>query len=87
MEPDDELKRMPVVTVEQVIRFREAAFARINELEMICAEAYQVVGSLLDDCGRFGDEDGDKILDNLSQHRMIHEDVLPWGSRQGSIEG
>jgi hypothetical protein len=83
MEPDDKLFKMPVVTVEQVIRFREAAFARINELEMICAEAYQVVGTLLDDCGRFGDEDGDKILDNLSQHRMIHQDVLPFASKRG----
>lgn len=46
--------------------------ARIEELETICAEAYQVVG-------QFSDMLPDaKILDNLSQQRLVHKDVLPF---------
>lgn len=47
--------------------------------EAVCAQAYQVVGSLLSDVGHFDTELGDKILDNLSQAKLIHE-VLPWPS-------
>lgn len=46
----------------------------------VCAEAYQVVGSLLIDVGAFHTDEGEKILDNLSQHRLVHDDVLPWPS-------
>jgi hypothetical protein len=50
----------------------------IEELARICAEAYQVVGVLADDCGRFGGGDIEHVLDNLSQQRLVHEDVLPF---------
>lgn len=54
--------------------------ARIDELEMICASAYQVVGVLLNDTGRFDDEDGIKALDMLSE--MKYDDtVLPFESK------
>lgn len=56
---------------------------RIEELETICAEAYQVVGSLADDAGRFQEDDVEKILDHLSQMKIIHPDVLPWKSQKG----
>lgn len=48
------------------------------EAAQVCAEAYQVVGALLDDLGIFATEAGVKILDNLSHHRLVHRDVLPW---------
>lgn len=51
---------------------------RLAELEEVCAEAYQVVGSLLDDLGHFGTAEADKILDNLAEGRLVHKDVLPW---------
>lgn len=51
-----------------------------SEAERVCGEAYQVVGSLLSDLGIFGSPEGDKILDNLSEARMVHGDVLPWAS-------
>lgn len=54
---------------------------RIKELQMICAEAYQVVGTLSYEAGRFDEEKTIKLLDNLSQHKMIHEDVLPYPSK------
>lgn len=57
-----------------------AANARAEAAEAVCAEAYQVVGSLLSDVGAFDSEQGQKVLDNLSQHRMVHDDVLPWPS-------
>lgn len=56
--------------------------ARIKELESICYETYQVVGVLAEDCGRFGDADVDKALDNLSQTKLVHEDLLPFESDQ-----
>lgn len=60
----------------------EAAKQRARERELcrICAEAYQVVGSMLSDIGRFGTGVGTKILDNLSQQKLVHDDVLPWPS-------
>lgn len=48
--------------------------------EEVCAEAYQVVGSLLEDLGVFETERARKILDNLSQAKRVHKDVLPWPS-------
>ncbi len=54
---------------------------RVEELEELCAEAYQVVGILAVECGRFGADDTDKILDNLSQLKMLHSDVLPFASK------
>lgn len=56
----------------------ESASPDLDEAQRVCAEAYQVVGSLLSDLGLFGTERATKILDNLSQHRRVHEDVLPW---------
>ena len=50
------------------------------EAAEVCGEAYQVVGSLLDDLGVFEHPHAQKALDNLSQHRMVHTDVLPWPS-------
>ena len=52
----------------------------LSEAEQVCAQAYQVVGSLLDDLGQFDSEMGNKILDNLAEARMVHDDVLPWPS-------
>ena len=54
---------------------------RIEELERICAEAYQVVGILADECGRFDDDHVIKIMDNLSQQELIHDDVLPFSCK------
>ena len=51
-----------------------------SQAQLVCWEAYQVVGSLLSDLGKFGTPEGDKILDNLSAARMVHKDVLPWES-------
>lgn len=58
-------------TIERLTRERD-------EAQQVCAEAYQVVGILLDDTGQFETEHGTKILDNLSEHRQVHDDVLPW---------
>ena len=50
----------------------------LDETERVCGEAYQVVGVLLNDLGIFDTERATKILDNLAQARLVHEDVLPW---------
>jgi hypothetical protein len=61
------------------ILMRRAA-ARIQELEAVCGEAYQVVGSLASDAGVFGTDEVDKALTNLSNAAMTHKDVLPFPS-------
>lgn len=55
-----------------------------QEARQVCAQAYQVVGSLLDDVGQFGSDHAEKILDNLASMRLLHEDVLPWPSFAGA---
>ena len=55
--------------------------AEIETLKIICAQAYQVVGILSDECSRFCDEQVIKMLDNLSEQKMIHEDVLPFETK------
>lgn len=57
----------------------EEMIVRILELEEICAEAYQCVGVLADAAGVF--ESSQKVsdlLDNLSQAKMVHKDILPF---------
>ena len=80
----------PAVTTEQVHEWAdqleadrlrgEAQAEQYPEAAEVCGEAYQVVGSLLDDLGVFDHPHAQKALDNLSQHRMVHTDVLPWPS-------
>lgn len=45
-------------------------------LSTVCAEAYQVVGVMADALGVFGDAAVQKVLDNLSQQKLVHRDVL-----------
>ncbi|EOT3082730.1 TPA: dATP/dGTP pyrophosphohydrolase domain-containing protein [Escherichia coli] len=47
-------------------------------LSTVCAEAYQVVGVMADALGVFGDAAVQKVLDNLSQQKLVHKDVLPF---------
>lgn len=58
----------------------EGEKAEYPEAATVCGEAYQVVGSLLSDLGVFDTPEAEKILDNLSEHRLVHNDVLPWPS-------
>lgn len=55
--------------------------AELEEVKTVCAQAYQVVGSLLSDAGRFDSPEAEKILDNLGEQRLRHTDVLPWESK------
>lgn len=65
----------------KVGRFEFAdVFAERDDAQKVCAEAYQVVGSLLSDVGAFETQQAQKVLDNLSQHKPVHDDVLPWPS-------
>lgn len=53
--------------------------SRNEELETICAESYQVVGILADAAGVFEtSESVSGALDNLSQAKLVHTDVLPF---------
>ncbi|MHA6356902.1 dATP/dGTP pyrophosphohydrolase domain-containing protein [Escherichia coli] len=47
-------------------------------LSTVCAEAYQVVGVMADALGVFGDAAVQNVLDNLSQQKLVHRDVLPF---------
>lgn len=56
----------------------QSHLSRIDELERILAEAYLVVGSLAEASGLFESPEVQKVLDNLSQQRLVHDDVLPF---------
>lgn len=69
----------PLTLMPQDIR---AILARINELEEICAESYQVVGCL----AYYADVLPEslavcKALDNLSDMKLTHKDVLPFNPK------
>ena len=57
---------------------KEILRRRLADAEVVCSEAYQVMGILLWELGIFGTEQAVKILDNLAEHRPTHPDVLPW---------
>ena len=59
----------------------------IDELLALIGEAYQVVGILADECGRFDDPHVIKMLDNLATGRMVHADVLPFPSKPNQLPG
>lgn len=48
------------------------------EAAAVCAEAYQVVSILLEQTGQFDTPRAQHLLDNLSQHRLVHKEILPW---------
>lgn len=52
--------------------------AEIETLRLICSEAYQCVGVLADRCGTLDDMGFIKLLDNLSQMKLVHDDLLPF---------
>lgn len=54
--------------------------ADVEEMREVLAEAYQVVGCLLSDLDIFHEDRATKILDNLNEGRLVHQDVLPWES-------
>lgn len=53
---------------------------RATQAELVCWEAYNVVGSLLIDLNKHDTPEAERILDNLSQARKVHDNVLPWPS-------
>jgi hypothetical protein len=59
---------------------------RIDELGEVCGEAYQAAAILAVEAGRFGDDDVVKLLDNLSDNAMTHQDVLPFASKPTRLE-
>ena len=62
------------VSPEKII----ALLDRIDELQTVCAETYQVVGLLSAEAGRFSTTEVKRALDNLSQQSLMHKNVLPF---------
>ena len=58
-----------------------------TELLDLIGEAYQVVGILADECGRFDDPHVTKMMDNLVAGQMVHADVLPFPSKPNHMQG
>ena len=52
-----------------------------TEAETVCYEAYQLVGALTEHI-----ENADKWLDNLSEARLVHKDLLPVRCRKDIAE-
>jgi hypothetical protein len=49
-----------------------------SEAELVCAEAYVIVGALFDKLEMFDTDIANKVLDNLSEARLVHKDILPF---------
>ena len=81
---DERMERGGFKKVFTADQLRAAVLAdredRASAAEQVCAEVYQVVGSMLEDLGQFGSGRSWKVLDNLSQAKKVHDDVLPWPS-------
>ena len=68
-----------IEAVKAVLRRLAGNYPDIPDgLSTVCAEAYQVVGVMADALGVFGDAAVQKVLDNLSQQKLVHRDVLPF---------
>lgn len=68
-----------VIESQGITKNCDSPQCRITELEEICAEVYQVVGILADKAGVFETSVAvSKVLDNLSETKMIHKDILPF---------
>ncbi|KTI34240.1 hypothetical protein [Enterobacter roggenkampii] len=49
-----------------------------DDVSTVLAEAYQVVGVMAEALGVFDDTAVQKVMDNLSQQKLIHREVLPF---------
>lgn len=56
----------------------------VRDMKDIMAEAYQVVAILAEEANRWDDPKVIKLLDNLSEQKMIHKDVLPFECKKES---
>ena len=55
---------------------------RKEELEQVCYELYQVIGSLADYAGVWNHPDVVRAMDNASDARLTHKDLLPWPKKK-----
>lgn len=53
---------------------------QLADAQQVCADTYQIVGSLLHDLDKFNTEAAGHLLDNLMYASPIHKDLLPWPS-------
>ena len=51
---------------------------RKDELERVCRELYQVIGSLANYAGVFDHPDVIRAMDNAADSRLTHKNLLPW---------
>ena len=64
----------------------DALQAEIEAMQIVCAEAYQAVGSMASDLGVFETSiEVSNLLDNLSECRLVHESVLPFPSFENPL--
>lgn len=55
-----------------------------EDVSTVLAESYQVVGVMAEALGIFDDAAVQKVMDNLSQQKLVHSDVLPFSLPTGS---
>jgi hypothetical protein len=59
---------------------------QLDGLSTICEEAYQVIGVLASDAGRFSEYVVQRALDNTSAQMLVHATMLPFPSAAQSKE-
>lgn len=53
-----------------------------DHAQLVCAEAYCVMGDLAHTLRLWNGSKMEKIMDNLAAHRLVHKDVLPFTTRE-----
>ena len=51
---------------------------RVAELETVCAELHVVIGALAAEAGFYDHPEVTRALDNASECRLVHKDLMPW---------
>lgn len=54
-----------------------------DEAKLVCYETYAALGAFLMDLAEKGHPQAEKLLDNLSEARLVHADVLPFADVAG----
>lgn len=49
-----------------------------SEIHGVCAELYQIIGSLASEFNVFDHSEVQRALDNASEGKLVHKDLLPW---------
>lgn len=76
--PTDIQRRFNDAVVDIQAAIIDAQLHQMHQMATVCAETYQVVGALAAELNIFESDEIIHILDNLSEQKIVHGDILPF---------